>query len=407
MKHNRRNFIKNTAALTALTAISPVASFAKTDNSSFKSKKGNVFLTKPYLQNPTETSITIMWIVNRPSYSYVEFGKSENLGLTANKIDSGLVVAYNRINSISLTDLQPGTTYFYRVVSKEISKFSPYNLEYGKTIKSTTYSFTTPDYNSEDVSMLIFNDVHDRPESIPHLLNLVDTSSTDLVFFNGDIFNHMIDEEQIINHFLDTCGEEFATETPFYFVRGNNETRGNFRAKLQQYFSNPEGKQYYDFKWGATHFTVIDTGEDKPDDHEVYGGIVAFDAYREEQLVWFKEVIKTNAYQEAKFRVVLMHIPMYYSDEWHGTTHVRKLFSSAFNEAEIDLCISGHTHKYEVEKPKKNNKVDHNYPIIIGGGPKNGNRTIISLKANAKELELKMVRDDGKEVGHIKLDSKR
>ena len=406
MKQNRRNFLKTTASLSAIASLAPATAIGQElfDKRALAKSK-HVFLTKPYLQNPSENSMTIMWVVNLPSYSYVEYGETENLGQVARKVESGLVVAYNRINNISLQDLKPGTKYFYRVVSKEISQFRPYNLNYGKTIKSDIYSFKTPSAKQEEVSMLIFNDLHDRSASIPHLLNLTDKKSVDFAFFNGDILRHINNENQIIDNLLETCGDEFATQKPFYFVRGNHETRGSYARSLHNYFANPKGNQYYDFVWGSTHFTVIDSGEDKPDDEKVYADIVDFDNYRTEQADWFKnEVSKSEQFQQAKFRVVLMHIPLYYSGDWHGTMHLRKLFSPLFNQANIDMCINGHTHSYGVYKPRKGR---HNYPIIIGGGPKDGKRTIINLKANSKSLTISMLLDDGKEVGHYKLESKR
>ncbi len=402
MKQNRRDFLRKTASISAITTLAPTIAISQDlFDRPATPEAGHIFLTKPYLQNPSVNSITVMWIVNLPSYSYVEYGETEDLGRIARSVDSGLVVAYNRINSITLPNLEPGTKYFYRVVSKEITKFHPYKIEYGEKIASEVYSFSTLSSKQEEVSMLIFNDIHDRPATIPHLMNLVDKKSTDFVFFNGDILGHIDIEEQVITHLLRTCSEEFATQTPFYFVRGNHETRGKFARNLHQYFSNPNGKQYYDFIWGSTHFTVIDSGEDKSDDSEVYAGIVDFDNYRAEQANWFKnEVSKSVEFQQAKFRVVLMHIPIYYSGDWHGTMHLRELFSDLFNQAEIDVCISGHTHKYGVYEPTKG---EHNYPIIIGGGPKKGNRTVINLKADSNNLSISILRDDGVEVGSYKL----
>lgn len=185
--------------------------------------------------------------------------------------------------------------------------------------------------------------------------------------------------------------DEFASEVPFYFVRGNHETRGKFCRNLHHYFSNPNEQQYYEFTWGSTHFTVINKGEDKPDNTEVYADIVAFDSYRMEQLQWFKMITSSNDFKKVSFRVVFMHIPMYYSGDWHGTMHLRKLFSAAFNLANIDICISGHTHSHGVHKPKKE---EHNYPIIIGGGPKEGQRTAILLKTTKKTLTLNMLEVD-------------
>src|SRR5690606_4267071 len=114
--------------------------------------------------------------------------------------------------------------------------------------------------------------------------------------------------------------------------------------------------------------------EDKPDDHPVYAGIVDFDAYRQEQLHWLEREVQTHAFKKAPFRVVMMHIPVFYSGDWHGTMHCRQLFAPVFNRHGIDLCISGHTHRYGVHEPVKG---EHNYPVIIGGGPKEGQRTLM------------------------------
>jgi hypothetical protein len=45
-------------------------------------------------------------------------------------------------------------------------------------------------------------------------------------------------------------------------------------------------------------------------------------------------------------------------------------------------------------------KDQHHYPVIIGGGPKEGTRTLIRLQADAGSLRLTMLDDSGKEVGN-------
>lgn len=150
--------------------------------------------------------------------------------------------------------------------------------------------------------------------------------------------------------------------------------------------------------------TVLDTGEDKEDAHPVYAGIVDFDHYREMQAQWLKEVVKTPEFRKAKFRVVMMHIPHYYSGDWHGPMECRKHFGPVFEEHKIDLFLAGHTHTFGIHLPVPG---QHSYPIVIGGGPRDGNRTLIKVKADEKELHLVMLKDDGTEVGKVDLKSKR
>ena len=49
--------------------------------------------------------MTIMWIVNVASYSYLEFGETENFDQRARKTENEFVVAYNRVNKITLNNL--------------------------------------------------------------------------------------------------------------------------------------------------------------------------------------------------------------------------------------------------------------------------------------------------------------
>jgi hypothetical protein len=44
---------------------------------------------------------------------------------------------------------------------------------------------------------------------------------------------------------------------------------------------------------------------------------------------------------------------------------------------------------------------------VIGGGPKDGNRTLIKVKATEKDLNLVMLKDDGSELGRVDLKTKR
>ena len=410
MKNNRRNFLKHTLSLSALSALAPATMLANEtpDDSQPSIWKRNKFLTNPYLQNPTENSITIMWIVNVNSYSFVEYGETKSMGSVAKTVKNGMVESNNTLNKIEISNLKPNTKYYYRAVSKEISKFNPYNIKFGKTISSEVYSFTTLDPNKKEVSMVIMNDLHDTPSSIEHLIGFADKDDTDFVFFNGDILSHTDSEKQVIGDLLKVCSDSFASEIPYYFVRGNHEIRGEHAREIDRYFDNPGGKLYYDFTMGDTHFTVIDTGEDKEDEHPVFAGLVEFDAYREEQLEWFKnEVSKSDSFVNAKFRVVLMHIPFLYSDNWYTTLQLRDMYAELFNKTKIDVCISGHTHEYKLREPGTVDNFTHNYAIVIGGGPKKGERTLTKLKANNNKLEISILDDKGKEVESYKMISKR
>jgi 3',5'-cyclic AMP phosphodiesterase CpdA len=347
--------------------------------------------------------MSIMWLTNKKGVSWVEFGEGSHLNKKATSEHDGLIDAFNTINSVTLADLKPGTQYSYRVVSRETLPSKPNNLQLGEAIYSKTFSFTTPQRDPETVSFLMINDIHDRPESIPHLMKLGAQKPYDFVFFNGDVFNQQNDQQQIVDHMLLPATQVFASEKPFIMSRGNHETRGPFARDLGDYFMNRDERFYSAFEWGPVFFIVLDTGEDKEDNDKEYTGLVAFDDYRKKQAKWLESVMQTKAYKKAKYRVVLMHIPIYYSGDWHGTMHCRELFGPLFNKYKVDVTLSGHTHKYGFHEPVAG---DHSYPIIIGGGPQDGRRTITRIEADAKALTIKMLRDDGVEVGNLAIPAK-
>ena len=403
----RRQFIGNIskAGLLGTLAVTPLAGMSRPVRElTAQPEQGHIFLAKPYLQNPASDGMSIMWITNKLCYSWVEYGEGDNLNLKAHETKDGLVSAYNRVNCVKLETLKPATRYSYKCVSKEITDFQPYKLSYGESISSEVFSFTTPDPKADTASWLVMNDIHDRPGSFAHLVNLNGTDPYDFVFFNGDMFDYQTNEQQIIDHMLAPCIESFASKTPFLFVRGNHETRGKFARELQSYFSNIDNQYYFSFQAGPVFNIVLDTGEDKEDTHPVYAGIVDFDGYRRKQAHWLEKQMQSTAFKKAKFRVVMMHIPHYYSGDAHGTLHCRELFAPLFDKYKIDLFIAGHTHKYGVFDPVEKK---HSYPIIIGGGPKEGNRTLIKVKADKKVLQVNMLKDDGTEVGKYVLNSKR
>lgn len=396
LKVNRRHFVSSMGLL-GVAGLCPAPLLASSNTKTIV--ENAILKSGPYLQSPLPAEMTIRWLTHTPCYSWVEYGLSENnLNQKGHTVDYGLVEAYNTVHAITLTGLQPGKKYYYRILSKKIDGFEPYKVTYGDTFASKTYAFETPDYNKKDISFLVFNDIHDRPESFAHLMQYNGNDTHDFVFLNGDMFNYQTDENQIVDHLLKPLSGLFSTTTPFYFSRGNHETRGKFARQLFDYFNNKNQNLYFSFQSGPMYAIVLDSGEDKTDDAEVYAGLVDFDRYRLRQAEWLKKEVQQKAFKKAKYKVVFSHIPLYHSGDWHGTMHCREVWGPILNDAKIDLLISGHTHRYGIHPAQKG---EHNYPIVIGGGPKDGARTIIKVKANSQNLSLDMLDDAGKSVGKL------
>ncbi len=407
MEHNksgRRSFLGK-IAIAGAAGLMPGRLTAATQAANRPPRRaGMQFLTPPYLQHITSSSAVIRWITNEPASSWVEYGEEATGNKALPAANLGLLAANDRVHEVTITGLKPGTKYMYRVCSRQIVEFQPYLMTWGEVMNSEVFHFTTVNPAAKEVSWLVLNDIHDRPASFEQLLKLNGGDPYEFVFLNGDMFDFQTDEQQIIDHLLTPVTSAFASEKPFMYARGNHETRGKYARQFPDYFNNPGNQYYFSFTQGPVHFIVLDTGEDKADDHAEYSQLVAFDAYREQQARWLETALQQPAFLKAPFRVVMMHIPVFHSGEGHGSLHCRELFNPLFNKAGIDLMICGHTHRYGVHAP---DKATHNYPLIIGGGPKEGRRTLIKVKTDRKQLQLQMLGDDGSEVGRYEVRSKR
>ena len=336
--------------------------------------QGNLAITHgPYLLDPAENAMTVVWFTNNNAVSWVEYCSDQNFRTfptwggypkTAKSSNSGLIDANTKQHSIRVKNLEKGTKYKYRVVSKEILKFDPYEVLYGDIVVGEVHEFETLDPGKDSFTFGAVTDVHERGAELDGLLQNVELSVLDMVFLTGDILNWLGDEERIFSGFLDVGVKHFAKEKPFVFLRGNHETRGPMARDLMSYFPHSSGKFYYSLVQGDVCFIVLDAGEDKPDSHPVYAGLVDFDAYREEQAEWLRGEVRREGFKRSLYKVVMIHIPLFSGSSKHGASDITTKFGPIFNEAGIDLMISGHHHRFAIINTNENG---NGFPVVVLG----------------------------------------
>jgi len=327
----------------------------------------------PYLQDPAENAMTVVWFTNKKSVSWVEYSDDQSFGTfptwggypkIAKSSNNGLIDANTKQHSIRIKNLEKGTKYKYRVVSKEILKFNPYEILYGDSVVGEVHEFETLDSKKESFSFGAVTDVHERGSELDGLLQNAEVGTLDILFYTGDILNWLGDEERIFNGFLDVSVKHFATEKPFVLIRGNHETRGPNARNLMSYFPHSSGKFYYSFAQGKVFFIILDSGEDKPDSHPVYAGLVDFDAYRDEQAEWLHKEVESESFKKSLYKVVLVHIPLFSGSTKHGASDITTKFGPILNNAGIDLMISGHHHRFAIVR---NNERGNRFPVVVLG----------------------------------------
>jgi predicted phosphodiesterase len=337
----------------------------------------------PLLQAPSETGVTVSWATSRKCVSRVEYRpESSKHWLTNFPAHHGLVDADVTVHNVTLTGLEPGTPYRYRVVSREIVEFRANRVAYGATVVSPEYRFTALNARKPVTAFVVVNDRHEKVAPLAASLASVEWTNVDLAFFNGDMVNLVKDEAQLHRCLVDPCVQSFATRIPLVYVRGNHETRGGFARRLLEYFPSDSGRYYYTFQDGPVSFLVLDCGEDKADGNGEYSGLANFEPYLRRQVEWLARQIEEPAFRKARFRVCFLHIPpgrkpdpKFIRPQW-----LLDNVAPLLNRGKVDLLICGHTHHYALHPAGQNGL---NFPMITGG-----TETVIRGDVTAEEIRV-------------------
>jgi len=353
------------------------------------------FDSAPVLQSPAPDAMTVTVAVNAISTAWVEYGTTESLGSRADDSRHGLLPLSGRVHRIRLTGLAPRTRYFYRVMVCPIDFRSAYKISRSKPVAGGVRSFTTLDNGlGGAASFAVINDTHETPETLTGVTSLLSRRPSDLTFWNGDIFNDVRSDDQIVGQIMRPADSEYAAQTPLCFVSGNHDVRGIHARSLDRFVEVPDNRRYYMLRQGPVAFVVLDTGEDKPDDHGVYAGLNDFARYRQEQQRWLEEAIKADAWRSAAFRVAILHIPLWGKA---ASEDSRRKWAGALAEGNLDVVINGHVHEYKHTPPGISNP----YAQLVGGGPKPESATVIRGEADEKRMALLVYDLVNKEIGNF------
>ena len=147
-----------------------------------------------------------------------------------------------RIHRVKINGLTPGTAYRYRIFSQEVTENKTTQVSYGAVASTDVFrddplQFTTLDNSKQSVRFKVINDIHGDTTRLARLIKGVGQPEVpDFIIYNGDMVSNMDNEKQVMDGFVNKSVELFASERPFYLVRGNHEGRGVFAEKYMDYF---------------------------------------------------------------------------------------------------------------------------------------------------------------------------
>lgn len=338
--------------------------------------------------------LTLTWAVSNQARGWVEYGPTEALGRKATGNDFGFTVSGRFVIKISLHELAPGDTVFYRVWTQPQTSKDPAKAGPLRRVK-------VPSAEAAEAHLAVWNDTHDREATLKRLHALTLADPPDALLWNGDVSNDIQRETDIPGLYLAPAkGLDLGALAPVLFVRGNHDVRGGAAWALPQYTGTR--RPFYSFRIGPLAGIVLDTGEDKPDDHPSFGGRAAFAPLIREQAAWLAEEIRRPHLASAPYRVLFCHIPLRWKDERapdylaDGYDHFSRRGRDAWHDSLVkwgaQLVVSGHTHQSHYLP------ADGAFPYaqLVGGGPNLGEARLLRFLANRERLRVRMLDIDGK-----------
>ncbi len=252
------------------------------------------------------------------------------------------------VHKVLVSDLTPGTTYFYRVGDgRDFSEIG---------------SFVT-DNGDDKVDFITFADVQagnqenfDRGARVlEQALKMMPTA--EFMAGLGDFTDDSTNEEWDYN---DKAFRAINMSTTLVPVAGNHDGLG-----VEYWFNNmfnldtSESVQVkdgvnYSFDYGNIHIAVVNTND-----------ILAISI---PQLTWLENDMKST---DKDWKIVLMHKSPYSlgkDAKWPDALYLQKSLTRVVDECGVDLVLSGHDHQYLRTKPLKANKVNDDGAIYILSG---------------------------------------
>ena len=257
---------------------------------------------------------------------YVQLsGSSEKTAFPISK-DAALV------NQVRLTDLKPGTTYYYFVGDGTDGAWSD------------PMSFTTTAKSSE-VSFLVIGDTQmsGSPAADTDAISILQQIGSQV---KGRQFNFALQTGDFVdnggsydhwNELLELFQQNFRGLT-FAHTLGNHEYYGDASGDLANAILDQPARDYYSVEYGNVYLAVINNG-----------------AKLSEAAQW---LIRDAQASDCTWKILSVHQPAYYTNPNGGSDAYHNILPAAVDAAGIDAVFSGHDHSYARTQPMTGGEVD-------------------------------------------------
>lgn len=285
------------------------------------SDTGTALRKAPYLVYPGEpTTMQVLWQAPGTGRSTIEWGLDSDCALgSAKTVEFG----NNHQHTFILTDLTPGTMYFYRVEFEG----TPYPGSFR----------TAPAPDTQNVKFLAYGDTRTDPAAHDKVAGQIlqaieaDPEFQSLMVFVGDLTSDGDSEETFDDEFFSpeySNIRQLMAGIPYQSCMGNHEGSG---VLFMKYFPYPfVGSRYWSFDYGPIHFIVVDQNENYSPGSAQYA--------------WIQKDLKITT---QPWRFVILHAPGWSAGGGHRNKKpVQQYLQPLFVEHGVSLVFGGHNHYY-------------------------------------------------------------
>lgn len=281
----------------------------------------------PYPQSPGMDRVTLMWRTATPAIQTVEYGIG---GYTMSQSDAVATTHHE----VTLTGLQPGYEYTYRIV------------EAGVVLTSSTiqYKFRT-DAGRTDIEFSFFvtgdvgEDEADAQQHITDDMLMRIAPRAEFGLLCGDIV-YPDGESSMYDEVLMTPWRGLMANTPLWPALGNHDWHVDPDQNFRKEWALPNNEHYYSFDWGNAHFIALDTAD----------GFLYNEA---QQLAWLEADLRA-AYGRAQWIFVYYHHPILTCTYKQNIRSLQLKLWPLFDRYKVDVVFNGHAHTYERLHPLLN-----------------------------------------------------
>ncbi len=322
------------------------------------------FSTPPYLQNMSPTGMTVMAELAEDIPLTLQYGATTEYGASAafESVASGGGTWFIRA---ALSGLEPDTLYHYRLASTE-----------GEPVTAGA-TFRTAPVAWKDFTFGALGDIQTtnggfwtadpwEPAKIM-LQHMADRG----VSFGLGLGDHAQDGNSYTstkNSHLNRTASILGTRVPFYIAWGNHD--GNSpthplrlsadmpsRHRTDTFSTHTSGFGSFSFVHSGVFYVCLEHFSVFTGTHSFVNG-----SGNDVTNGWLDAQLSSPAAQNARFRIVAIHVPTYCERWIDGNAGLRANLAPRLEQYGVDLCLSGHMHGYE---RGLHNGVNY---VIAGGG---------------------------------------